>query len=66
VSYLLSGGGAGNPDVLQRNDPYEDIYVKTAKGWRIKQRAHVRDKARVTGVFTTGVYPVGDSRRPSQ
>jgi SnoaL-like protein len=61
-SYLLSGGGAGNPDVVQKNDYYEDVYVKTPDGWRIKQRAHLRDKARTTGIFTPGVYPVGDPR----
>ncbi len=62
LSYLLSGGGGGNSDIIQKNDPYEDIYVKTPKGWRIKQRAHVRDKARKTAVFTEGVYPVADPR----
>jgi hypothetical protein len=65
-SYLLSGGGAGNPDVIQKNDPYEDTYVKTPTGWRIKQRAHVRDKARKTAVFTQGVYPTGDPRGPAR
>jgi hypothetical protein len=62
VSYLLSGGGGGNPDIVQKNDIYEDTYVKTPNGWRIKQRAHVRDKARKTAVFTDGVYPIGDPR----
>jgi hypothetical protein len=62
LSYLLSGGGGGNSDIIQKNDMYEDTYVKTPKGWRIKQRAHVRDKARKTAVFTEGVYPIGDPR----
>ena len=30
--YTLAGGGGGNPDVMRKNDPYEDIYVKTPKG----------------------------------
>ena len=60
--YTLSGGAYGDPDVIKKNDPYEDIYVKTPKGWKFKQRAHVRDKARTTGVFTDGVYPMGDPR----
>jgi hypothetical protein len=66
IVYTLSGGGGGNPDVLKKNDPYEDIYVKTPKGWRFKQRAHVRDKARTTGVFTEGVFPLGDPRGPAK
>lgn len=64
--YTLSGGAYGDPDVIKKNDPYEDIYVKTPKGWRFKQRAHVRDKARTTGVFTDGVYPMGDPRGPAK
>ena len=64
--YTLAGGGGGNPDIMRKNDPYEDIYVKTAKGWRFKQRAHVRDKNRPPSVYTEGVYPLGDPRGPAR
>jgi SnoaL-like protein len=67
--YLLWGRGGDKPEVVQdliyKGDWYEDTYVKTSKGWRFKQRAHVRDKAR-TAVFLEGAYPVGDSRSRSQ
>jgi hypothetical protein len=56
--FLLSGGGNGDPDLLQRSDVYEDVYVKTPDGWRFKQRAHVRD--RQTGRFNAGVAPRGE------
>ncbi len=55
--FLISGGGNGDADLLQRSDVYEDIYVKTTNGWRFKQRAHVRD--RETGRFNVGVAPRG-------
>ena len=64
--YRLAGGGGGNPDVMRKNDPYEDIYVKTPKGWRFKERAHVRDKNRPPSVYTEGVYPLGDPRGPAK
>jgi hypothetical protein len=63
--YTLSGGGGGNPDVMRKNDPYEDVYVKTPKGWRLKERAHVRDKGRPVSSYTEGVYPMGDPRGPA-
>ena len=63
--YLLWGRGGDRPDVVQdliyKGDWYEDAYVKTSKGWRFKQRAHVRDKAR-SAAFLEGTYPVGDPR----
>ena len=42
--YLLQMGMKG-PGTIERHGGYEDTYVKTAQGWRIKQRMHVRDKA---------------------
>ena len=42
--YLLMLGMTG-PNSLQRDGGYEDIYVKTANGWRIKSRTHVRLRA---------------------
>lgn len=42
--YLLQMGING-PGSIERHGGYEDVYVKTAQGWRIKSRTHVRDKA---------------------
>ncbi len=42
--YLLQMGIKG-PGSIERHGGYEDVYVKTAMGWRIKSRTHVRDKA---------------------
>jgi len=42
--YLLMLGIKG-PDAIQRDGGYEDVYVKTAAGWRIKSRTHVRTRA---------------------
>ena len=42
--YLVQLGMRG-PGTIERHGGYEDIYVKTAEGWRIKSRTHVRNKA---------------------
>ena len=42
--YLVVIGEKG-PNHVQRFGGYEDIYVKTAEGWRIQSRTHVRSKA---------------------
>lgn len=42
--YLVQLGMNG-PGTIARHGGYEDIYVKTPEGWRIKQRMHVRNKA---------------------
>jgi hypothetical protein len=42
--YLLQMGIKG-PGSIERHGGYEDVYVKTAQGWRIRSRTHVRDKA---------------------
>jgi hypothetical protein len=42
--YLLMLGMTG-PGSLQRDGGYEDVYVKTPGGWRIKSRTHVRLRA---------------------
>jgi SnoaL-like domain len=42
--YLVQMGMTG-PGTIARHGGYEDVYVKTAEGWRIKSRTHVRDKA---------------------
>jgi hypothetical protein len=40
-SILLALGVGGNPTTIERQGGYEDTYVKTAAGWRIKTRVHV-------------------------
>ncbi len=42
--YLVQLGMRG-PGSVDRHGGYEDVYVKTPKGWRIKSRTHVRNKA---------------------
>jgi len=42
--YLVVIGEQG-PDHTQRFGGYEDEYVRTADGWRISRRTHVRNKA---------------------
>ena len=42
--YLVQLGMEG-PGSVARHGGYEDVYVRTAEGWRIKSRTHVRDKA---------------------
>ncbi len=42
--YLLQMGMKG-PGSIERHGGYEDVYVKTPNGWRIKSRTHVRNKA---------------------
>ena len=42
--YLVAIGEKGPRDVT-RYGGYEDQYVKTSVGWRIKKRTHVRNKA---------------------
>ena len=37
-------GENGNPGVVQSGGRYEDVYVKTADGWRIKSRTFVPSK----------------------
>ena len=42
--YLVQLGMRG-PGSVDRHGGYEDVYVKTPQGWRIKSRTHVRNKA---------------------
>ena len=37
--------GMRGPGSVDRHGGYEDVYVKTPQGWRIKSRTHVRNKA---------------------
>lgn len=42
--YLVQLGMTG-PGSVARHGGYEDVYVRTSEGWRIKSRTHVRNKA---------------------
>jgi hypothetical protein len=42
--YLVQLGVKG-PGTVERHGGYEDVYVRTPAGWRIKSRANVRNKA---------------------
>jgi hypothetical protein len=42
--YLLQMDIKG-PGTIERHGGYEDVYVKTPQGWRIRSRTHVRNKA---------------------
>jgi hypothetical protein len=42
--YLVQLGMQG-PGSVSRHGGYEDVYVRTAEGWRIQSRTHVRNKA---------------------
>jgi hypothetical protein len=43
MSRLLVAGVCSYPHTLELQSGYEDVYVKTAKGWRFKSRIHVLD-----------------------
>jgi hypothetical protein len=50
VDMLMIGLG-GDPNKIEYDGYYEDTYVKTARGWRFKQRVHhalLREGNRVT------------------
>ena len=40
-SYLLAIGVGGEPTQIELQGGYEDVYVKTAEGWRFRSRIHV-------------------------
>ena len=40
-SYLLAIGVGGDPTKIERQGGYDDVYVKTAGGWRFRSRIHV-------------------------
>ncbi len=37
-------GENGNPGIVQGGGHYEDVYVKTRDGWRIKSRTFIPSK----------------------
>lgn len=50
--YLVQLGMQG-PGSVARHGGYEDVYVRTSEGWRIKSRTHVRNKAWHTEALRT-------------
>jgi len=50
--YLLQMGIKG-PGSIERHGGYEDVYVKTAIGWRIKLRANVRQESWLNPLLQT-------------
>ena len=40
-STLLAAGVGGDSTAIEWQGGYEDIYVKSSKGWRFKSRLHV-------------------------
>src|SRR6185295_7708225 len=39
--YLIAIGLDGEPGKVEAQGHYEDVYVRTAQGWRFKSRLHV-------------------------
>ena len=58
VDMLMIGLG-GDPNKIEHDGYYEDTYVKTAQGWRFKQRLH---HARLSGGGTATPAPSGASK----
>jgi hypothetical protein len=56
--YLVQMGMTG-PGTIARHGGYEDVYVKTAAGWRIKSRTHVRDKALAWAAVAAAGFDLG-------
>ena len=46
--YLISLGLDGNPNKVEAQGHYEDVYVKTPKGWLFKSRTHVLSSTQET------------------
>jgi hypothetical protein len=40
-SYLLAIGVGGDPTKIERQGGYDDLYTRTAAGWRFQSRVHV-------------------------
>lgn len=53
-SILLALGVGGNPTTIERQGGYQDVYVKTDKGWRIKSRVHVFPNMATSVQFGSG------------
>ena len=59
-SYLFAIGVGGDPTKIERQGGYDDVYVKTAAGWRFKSRIHVFPNIGQSVQFGPG------NRRPAQ
>ena len=46
--YLVAIGLNGDPSKIEAQGHYEDVYVKTPKGWLFKSRVHVLSSAQET------------------
>jgi hypothetical protein len=42
---IIDLGDPGQTNVVQQGGHYEDVYVKTAQGWRFKSRQMIMSKA---------------------
>lgn len=56
-STLITLGVGGKPTNVEWQGGYQDVYVKTAKGWRIKSRWHVWPDMRTSIQFTANPLP---------
>jgi hypothetical protein len=73
-SYLLAIGVGGSPTTIERQGGYEDVYVKTDKGWRFKSRVHVfpdsahsvQMSSRARGRTSQPASGTNDNSAPSQ
>jgi hypothetical protein len=61
-SKLITLGVAGSPDSVEWQGGYQDVYVKTPDGWRIKERWHVWPNLRNSIQFSRS--PLPDSLLP--
>jgi hypothetical protein len=62
VDMLMIGLG-GDPNKIQHDGYYEDTYVKTAQGWRFKQRLH---HARLSGGQPANAAPAAPASGTSK
>jgi hypothetical protein len=56
-------GENGNPGVVQSGGHYEDVYVKTRDGWRIKTRAFVPSRLGARDVYDANPRSSADPRK---
>jgi len=56
-SYLLAIGVGKDPTKIELQGGYEDVYVRTPKGWRFKSRVHVFPNIKTSVQFGPGGLP---------
>ncbi len=63
VDMMMIGLG-GDPNKIENDGYYEDLYVKTPQGWRFKQRTHhaVLDGGQRPAAPQGGAAPAGDKK----